>query len=131
MSRETFGEAINTVAPNCGDGELLTCAFSRGSDAPADISLASHRCWSPLHVCDTSNERHSIPRIVYATFGNYTTLVLLYFFFFLHFLSLRKEKKKINCNDYPFTPREVLSFCATIIRLHARNFTFHVSERVR
>lgn len=106
-------------------GELLTCAFSR--DAPVDIDRASHRCWSPLHVCDTSNKRHSIPRIVYATFGDCTTLGVIVFFFFI-FSRSKREKK---CNEYLFTSRKVLSFYATIIRLYESNFTFHVSKRVR
>lgn len=108
-------------------GELLTCAFSRGGDAPVDIGHASHRCWSPLHVCDTSNKRHSIPRIVYATFADYTTLMLLYFF---PFFSRLKREKIDWWNEYPVAPRKVLSFCATMICLYIRNFTFHVSERV-
>ncbi|KAL6417109.1 hypothetical protein ACFW04_014672 [Cataglyphis niger] len=71
--------------------------------ATTDLPILAVACRTgvnlPLHVCDTSNKRHSIPRIFYAIV-NVCVLPNLYFFLFITANLTDNESQKVDMTHF-------------------------------
>lgn len=101
VSRETFGEAINTIAPNCRRAAMANCSRVHFHAAATHLPiLAAHRT-GVGHLCTFATRQiNGIP--FRASFMRHSAIIRCWCccIFFLHFFLLEKRKKITTISIY-------------------------------